>query len=191
MERLTKRTLSGTANIDFSGCCFKDGGRDKIAESAKRQLAIERLAAIEDILGDEYELDRLETIISQRMTMREEVAEKIKLVGNISVERLKEIVDSEKNNKFIPGQEVWVVERDEIGEPDCVSGFVFVAEVGGVAIVHPYLGGCGELDAILHNCLEETQENYDCNVSVYLIEDCYGSRESAELALKGEQNEIS
>lgn len=54
-----------------------------------------RLAAIEDILGDEYDLDRLETILSQCMTMREEVAEKMKLVGNVTVERLREIMEAE------------------------------------------------------------------------------------------------
>ena len=52
-----------------------------------------RLAAIEDILGDEYDLDRLETILSQCMTMRQEVAETMKLVGNVTVERLREIME--------------------------------------------------------------------------------------------------
>lgn len=33
-----------------------------------------RLNAIEDILGDDYELDRLSVLVNQRMTMREDVA---------------------------------------------------------------------------------------------------------------------
>lgn len=63
VERLTERTTSGVANINYSGCQFEDGERDKIAESARRQNAIERLAAIEDILGDTYDLDRLRELV--------------------------------------------------------------------------------------------------------------------------------
>ena len=63
MERMTKRTAAGVANIDYSGCYFKNGDRDKIAESARRQIAIERLAAVEDILGDDYDLDRLRELV--------------------------------------------------------------------------------------------------------------------------------
>ena len=47
--------------------------------------------------------------------------------------------------KFVQGQKVWVVERDETTEPVCVSGVVFIEQVWIVAIVHPFLGGCGEL----------------------------------------------
>ena len=60
MKRLTKRTKAGTANIDYDGCTFPNGKEDYIAKSARRQLAIERFADIEDILcdgEDEYEQD--------------------------------------------------------------------------------------------------------------------------------------
>ena len=63
MERLTERTAAGVANINYSGCYFDDGMRDIIAESARRQTAIERLASIEDILGEDYDLDRLREIV--------------------------------------------------------------------------------------------------------------------------------
>ena len=63
MERLTERTAAGVANINYSGCYFDDGMRDIIAESARRQTAIERLASIEDILGDDYDLDRLRELV--------------------------------------------------------------------------------------------------------------------------------
>lgn len=90
--------------------------------------------------------------------------------------------------KFVQGQKVWVVERDEIEEPDAVSGVVFISEVGGVALVHSSLGGCRELDAILHYCLEETRENFSCNIQAYPIEDCYESFDDAEEAMNGEQS---
>lgn len=63
VERLTERTAAGVANINYSGCQFEDGERDKIAESARRQNAIERLAAIEDTLGDTYDLDHLRELV--------------------------------------------------------------------------------------------------------------------------------
>lgn len=63
MKRLTERTAAGVANINYSGCYFDDGMRDIIAESARRQTAIERLAFIEDILGEDYDLDRLRELV--------------------------------------------------------------------------------------------------------------------------------
>lgn len=91
--------------------------------------------------------------------------------------------------KFVQGQKVWVVERDETTEPVCVSGVVFIEQVWIVAIVHPFLGGCGELYSILRYCLEETRESYGCGISVYPIGDCYESRESAEAAMEAEMRE--
>ena len=74
MKRLTKRTVAGTANIDYEGCTFPNGEEDYIAKSARRQLAIDRLAAIEDILCDgenEYDLDRLRELVEVRDTLKE------------------------------------------------------------------------------------------------------------------------
>ena len=52
---------------------------------------VNRLAAIEDILGDEYDLDRLSIIVNQCMTMREEVAERFSLTAKIPLDRLEEM----------------------------------------------------------------------------------------------------
>ena len=51
---------------------------------------------------------------------------------------------SEKH--FEPGQEVWIVERDEDGEAYEVGGYVFLAEVAGYAILSPYVNDHGDLD---------------------------------------------
>ena len=71
--------------------------------------AIERLAAIEDILGDEYDLDRLSAIVNQRMTMREEVAERWKLTCNIPLDRLREMVQADKDKR----NGGWVYREDD------------------------------------------------------------------------------
>lgn len=50
MNRLTKRTTCGTANLAYpESCYFKSGAKDQIAVSAYRQQAIERLAEYEDM----------------------------------------------------------------------------------------------------------------------------------------------
>lgn len=104
---------------------------------------------------------------------------------------LRQLVEAERDGRcvvspFKPGDQVWVVERDEIGVADCVSGYVFIAFSGGCAIVHPYIGGCGELDGILHNCLECTREDGGCDVEVFPIDDCHKSCEAAEQSMEVE-----
>lgn len=48
MERLTERLENGVINVKYA---------------SQHEAAIHRLAAIEDILGDEYELDRLKEAV--------------------------------------------------------------------------------------------------------------------------------
>ena len=48
MERLTERLENGVINVKYA---------------SQHETAIHRLAAIEDILGDEYDLDRLQELI--------------------------------------------------------------------------------------------------------------------------------
>ena len=150
MERLTERFGNGIINVKYA---------------SQHETAIHRLAAIEDILGDEYDLDRLH-----------ELAEADR-EGRCVVQ------------KFAPGSEVWIVERDEDGEAAEVSGFVFVVSVSGIAIVSPSINGCSDLDFILSDFVEETASNFSGDFSGYPISDCYKSHEEAEAALQGEQEE--
>lgn len=63
MERLTERAKDGTAmaaccgsECKYNYCCCEIGG---FSECGGMDNIIDRLAAIEDILGDEYDLDEL------------------------------------------------------------------------------------------------------------------------------------
>lgn len=149
MKRLTKRAPGSYSVVFLSGDI---------------QEVTNRFADIEDILGDEYDLDRL-----------------------------RDLVKADRDGKcgsYVPGQKVWVVERDEIEVPCCVSSAAFISEVKNVAIVHPLLaGGCGELYSILHYCLEESRENFSCGIMAYPMEDCYVSFEAAEAAMEDEMRE--
>ncbi len=59
MKRLTKRTVAGTANIEYKGCLFQNGTEDYVAKSARRQLAIDRLASYEDTGLEPQEIEQL------------------------------------------------------------------------------------------------------------------------------------
>ena len=157
MKRLTGRR-DGRAYI--VGC--PDFALPKIAGLIIQQT-VDRLAAIEDILGNEYDLDRLRELAQAD---RE---------GRCVVQ------------KFAPGSEVWIVERDEDGEATEVSGFVFVVSVSDIAIVSPSINDCSDLDFILSDFVEETASSFSGNFSGYPISDCYKSHEEAEAALRREQ----
>ena len=149
MKRLTIRT--NEASISFE--CESVGD------------IVRRLAAIEDILGEEYELDRL-----------------------------KELVEADREGrcvvqKFAPGDEVWVVERDEDGDATEVSGFIFVVSVNGVAIVSPSINDCSDIDFILSDFVEETVSDFSGSLSGYPVSDCYKSRAEAKAALKAREQE--
>lgn len=150
MERLTERFGNGIINVKYA---------------SQHETAIHRLTAIEDILGDEYDLDELKEMVQAKREGRCVVQE------------------------FIPGGEVWVVERDEDGEATEVSCFVFVVSVSGVAIVSPSINGYSDLDFILYDFVAETAGSFSGDFSGYPISDCYKSHEEAEAALQGEQEE--
>ena len=63
MKRLTKRTPSGVAILNHSSCFVYTGIRCGLTASQKIQAPIERLAEIEDIIGDDYDLDRLRELV--------------------------------------------------------------------------------------------------------------------------------
>lgn len=159
MDRLTGRR-DGRAYI--VGC--PDFALPKIAGLIIQQT-VDRLAAIEDILGEEYDLERLRELAQADREGRCVVQE------------------------FIPGGEVWVVERDEDGEATEVSCFVFVVSVSGVAIVSPSINGYSDLDFILYDFVAETAGSFSGDFSGYPISDCYKSYEEAEAALQGEREE--
>ena len=150
MERLTERFGNGIINVKYA---------------SQHETAIHRITAIEDILGDEYDLDELKEMVQ------------VKREGRCVVQ------------EFIPGGEVWVVERDEDGEATEVSCFVFVVSVSGVAIVSPSINGYSDLDFILYDFVAETAGSFSGDFSGYPISDCYKSYEEAEAALQGEQEE--
>lgn len=71
-----------------------------------------RLSQIEDILGDEYDLDRLSVLCNQRMTMREEVSQRFSLTAKIPLDRLRELAEADREGRCV------VLPRLEPGQGD-------------------------------------------------------------------------
>ena len=79
-----------------------------------------RLAAIEDILcddTDEYDLDRLTVMCNQRMSMRDEVSQRFSLTAKISLDRLREIAEAEREGRCLVFPRLEPGQGDAPGEP--------------------------------------------------------------------------
>lgn len=126
MERLTvKRDKKNVfQSIYYAECEQYKGGCVLISCPFDCSCEIEqelfnRLGKIEDILGDDYDLDRLKVIVNQQMTMREEVSQRFSLTAKIPLDRLKELVEADRDGRcFITlpfGEEEGPSANDPVG----------------------------------------------------------------------------
>lgn len=76
-----------------------------------------RLSQIEDILGDEYDLDRLSVLCNQRMTMRDEVSQRFSLTAKIPLDRLRELVEADREGRRVVLPRLETGQGDPPGEP--------------------------------------------------------------------------
>ena len=91
---------------------------------------------------------------------------------------------SEKH--FEPGQKVWVVERDEDGEAYEVCGYVFLAEIADYAVLSPYVNDRSDLEYLLDYHRRETCSDFDAELPVVYLDDCYPSQMAAHCAFDEE-----
>lgn len=105
---------------DFSSpdevCEWMDNAQKAITELSGKIGELEKqLADIKNILGNEYDLDRLKVIMNQRVSLKEEVAERWKLTGDIPLDclaglvKLYKVID--KNYQFRELMEMISVDR--------------------------------------------------------------------------------
>ena len=83
------------------------------------------------------------------------------------------------------GSEVNVVERDEAGEAVEATRYMFLAVAKEFVICSPFIacaGGCKDIDGTLLYHAQETAEDYDTDLCVFPIEDCYETIEEAKEA---------
>lgn len=84
-----------------------------------------------------------------------------------------------------PGAEVAVVERDEAGEAVEATRYMFLAVAKEFVICSPFIAcadGCKDIDGTLLYHAQETAEDYDTDLCVFSIEDCYENIEEAKEA---------
>jgi len=133
MKRLTK-WIEGLEQARIScKICGKTAIYECWSQENCTQTAVDRLAAVEDILGDDYDLERLKVMMTQCMSMREEVSERFRITGSIPVDRLRELVEADKDGRCVilpkevrlkKGDRVWYADR---GNGELESGTVFMA----------------------------------------------------------------
>ena len=82
----------------------------------------------------------------------------------------------------IPGDTIWVVERDEDGEPAEVSGVLYCAEAVGfvIAAAFPDHGG---IHAVMEDAAEDTAAGFGPEFFVYPEKDCYKDKAEAKKQL--------
>ena len=93
---------------------------------------------------------------------------------------------------FKPGDEVWVIEREpDDGNPVDVCGYMFLAQSNDYAICCAEVMHIGDdVDKTLDYHAQETRENYDTNLAVFPIYDCYTCKENADTAMSEELEEM-
>ena len=82
---------------------------------------------------------------------------------------------------FTPGDKVFVLERDECGAASDIGGFMFLAQNEHVVIVTPFINEMRKLKETLDYLVEQTAEDYNCELCVFPINDCFLSVEAAKI----------
>lgn len=144
MERLTvKRDKKNVfQSIYYAECEQYKGGCVLISCPFDCPCEIEqelfnRLGEIEDILGDEYDLDRLKVLVNQQMTMREEVAERFRITKDIPVDRLRELAEADRDGRCVVlpckvGDELFYSDGEWIGKETVEKIVIDIETDGGI-----------------------------------------------------------
>ena len=107
--------VKGADNLECREVCERQG--DAGCKTCPIAKAFDRLATIEDILGDEYDLDRLRVLCNQRMTMRDEVSQRFSLTAKIPLDRLREIAEAEREGRCVVFPRLEPGKGDNLGAP--------------------------------------------------------------------------
>lgn len=86
------------------------------------------------------------------------------------------------------GDTVYIIERDETGEAEEYTGFMFLAQTANAVIVTPFIDDY-DTEETIEYLISETVTSMDVSLSVFPLEDCYMSQEDAKAALKEERTD--
>lgn len=92
----------------------------------------------------------------------------------------------ENVKNLTPGECVWVIIRDEIGEPAEINGYMYLAHVEDAVILTPYINSLTKVEDVIEHLIKETAEDDWLPLVVFPDKDCYLSYEEAQAALEQE-----
>lgn len=124
----------------------------------------ERLKAIEDILGDSYDLDRL-----------------------------RELVEDDREGRCVAlpckvGDSVWILEPDENGDPCEVSGYICIGGNRLFAFLSPIINDEEEpMEICSYRYDDYFEDGFLGDIIVWPWDDCYFTLEEAKTAIGGGQ----
>ena len=137
MERFTEKTPGGAVNIHYPRkCFFPDGTSDKIAKSAFRQNAIEKLCAYEDTGLEPEEVNSVKLAL-----MGKSVAE-VKEFEGVPIDRLRELAQADREGRCVVlpckvGDTVWRIQYVQnkkgnyvVGIAEIKFGLLWASEFG-------------------------------------------------------------
>lgn len=92
----------------------------------------------------------------------------------------------ENKKNITPGECVWVIARNSIGEPEEINGYVYLARVEDAVILTPYINSLTRVEDVIEHLIEETAEENWLLLAVFPDKDCYPSYEEAQAAMEQE-----
>ncbi len=102
MERLTKSLSNGNASWNYPIICFgEEDSRNKVFKSVHRQKACEKLAAYEETGLSPEEIERILDSYGRGMTLRTENAQRLEIIKEIPINRLRELAQAEKEGRLV------------------------------------------------------------------------------------------
>lgn len=83
-------------------------------------------------------------------------------------------------------QECWVIEYDEYGEPDDVSGYSEIADLGEIKLCYSMLvdGMYPEMEELFEEWILDQQEGFQTSFYVFPSSDCFKTKAEAKKAFK-------
>ena len=89
---------------------------------------------------------------------------------------------------FKPGDNVYVIERDESDKAVDYSGYMCIAVSENAVVLSSYINDLEDITDTLEYHIKETAENFDTHLAVFPLGDCYATAEDAKKAIDDENN---
>lgn len=90
--------------------------------------------------------------------------------------------------RFKPGDDVYVIERDESNKAVDYSGYMCIAVSENAVVLSSYINDLEDITDTLEYHIKETAESLDTHLAVFPLGDCYSTAEEAKKAIDDENN---